>query len=411
MTRIPQIGPAPWRYTTQRTPKKTKSTQAAEASLNISYQVAVPDDTAILENCRHSGQDYFDRYFLTDLLARVKHDWEALDRRFKNSQRATGKGTISNLSHKPINRHLVDLLLRIYREHREKFVSSSDPDVKKIAAFISVFSVKLEGQDKRILSRLQSHLSPFFARLLHESDLAQPERSATFTMEGFPEYTMEKDFQEKKSPEQEAAAFDRDAENVALNEENRDLRPRLADAFRQIEVFEATVTKLRHQIETFLQSGNLAIAEHQNKLLQEIIDIFSTSAPQEHPTEQSGSERDMSHVLPEVAPELYRNRPVNENALQFLERVWGDYLKRFRADKDYLYQYQLWHFDPDLMQGLKTFFRFKKPKVSDYVPPKKLRTQKERHNFKIDWTERTPSIEEVQEARRILANIYNDLRV
>ncbi len=115
-------------------------------------------------------------------------------------------------------------------------------------------------------------------------------------------------------------------------------------------------------------------------------------------------------VPPEQAPERYVNRPKGEDARAFLERVWGKYLKRFGADRDLLYQDQLWKLDPELRPALYTYCRNRQEKVAAYVPPKHVRTRAERQQLLIDWRQHTPTRQELKDLMRILSNLYTDLR-
>jgi len=113
---------------------------------------------------------------------------------------------------------------------------------------------------------------------------------------------------------------------------------------------------------------------------------------------------------PEQVPEQYRHRPKGEDARAFLERVWGKYLKRFGAERDWLYQDQLWKLDPDLRAALNSYCRNRQEKVAAYVPPKHVRTRAERQQLLIDWRQHTPTRQEIKDLMRILANLYNDQR-
>lgn len=113
--------------------------------------------------------------------------------------------------------------------------------------------------------------------------------------------------------------------------------------------------------------------------------------------------------LPEHAPERYADRPVGENAAQFLERVWGRYLARFGAEQDGLFQDQLWKLDPTLRAGMQAYCRNRKEPLSSYIPPKSVRTRGERRHLLIDWTQREPTRVEVKNTLRILSSIYHDL--
>jgi hypothetical protein len=73
--------------------------------------------------------------------------------------------------------------------------------------------------------------------------------------------------------------------------------------------------------------------------------------------------------------EIYRNRQgraelggKKENALEFLQRVWGDYLKAFGAENDYLYQDQLKEIDLSLKVGLRNYCDQRGIESSDFVP-------------------------------------------
>jgi hypothetical protein len=115
-------------------------------------------------------------------------------------------------------------------------------------------------------------------------------------------------------------------------------------------------------------------------------------------------------LVPEQAPERYRDRPKGEDARAFLERVWGKYLKCFGAERDWLYQDQLWKLDPELRTGLYGYCRQRQEKVTTYVPPKHARTRAERQHLLIDWRQHTPTRQEIKDLMRVLANLYNDQR-
>lgn len=124
------------------------------------------------------------------------------------------------------------------------------------------------------------------------------------------------------------------------------------------------------------------------------------------------SERDVSGrgtpPLPEHAPERYADRPAGENAVQFLERVWGRYLTRFGAEQEGLFQDQLWKLDPPLRAGMQAYCRNRKESLSSYIPPKSVRTRRERRHLLIDWTQREPTQAEVKDTLRILSSLYHD---
>ena len=112
--------------------------------------------------------------------------------------------------------------------------------------------------------------------------------------------------------------------------------------------------------------------------------------------------------LPEHAPERYADRSRGENAVRFLERVWGRYLARFGAVRDGLFQDQLWKLDPTLRAGMQAYCRNHKEPLSSYIPPKSVRTRAERRHLLIDWTRREPTRAEVKDTLRILSSLYKD---
>jgi hypothetical protein len=90
---------------------------------------------------------------------------------------------------------------------------------------------------------------------------------------------------------------------------------------------------------------------------------------------RSGGKR--LHILPEKG--TFKPYPSGGDALAWLEEHWGDYLKYFGADRDYLSQDQLRKLDPKLMRALDNQIRYKNRKgtmketVRDIIPAKSER--------------------------------------
>jgi hypothetical protein len=100
--------------------------------------------------------------------------------------------------------------------------------------------------------------------------------------------------------------------------------------------------------------------------------------------------------------EDYPRYPGETDALAWLEKHWGKFLKYFNQnlDRDYLYQDQLGKLDSKLLQALKGQITYKKKKgefdeestLGDFVPPKKKR---------VDLEAGSVSAEDIKEACRL----------
>lgn len=95
----------------------------------------------------------------------------------------------------------------------------------------------------------------------------------------------------------------------------------------------------------------------------------------------------------------------HEDALEWLKSVWGDYLKFFGADEDYIYQDQLAKLDPRLMCALRNHSKYKNRlekgglKLSNIIPTKKDRITKEINSIDKDMREKIRKIEWVIQKR------------
>lgn len=92
-----------------------------------------------------------------------------------------------------------------------------------------------------------------------------------------------------------------------------------------------------------------------------------------------------------VAPKLYEDREFDSetgkqiNVLQFVEKYYGKFLKRFnpKLEHDLLYQDQLGKLDKKILIALQSYFHNNKSlreKATDYVKPKKERIKLEVQN-------------------------------
>lgn len=86
--------------------------------------------------------------------------------------------------------------------------------------------------------------------------------------------------------------------------------------------------------------------------------------------------------LPNIDDNYPRYPGPHEDALEWLETHWGRYLKHFRADEDYLFQYQLHELDKKLLSTLIDNTKYRKKlqskglKLNDIIPRKSERTTK-----------------------------------
>lgn len=92
-------------------------------------------------------------------------------------------------------------------------------------------------------------------------------------------------------------------------------------------------------------------------------------------SEKTALERRHTPQLPTPDSDYPRYPGCGEDALKWLETHWGQYLKYFGADKDYLYQDQLRKLDPELIVAI-TCGKYKKiiesngMKIRDIIPRK-----------------------------------------
>ncbi len=69
--------------------------------------------------------------------------------------------------------------------------------------------------------------------------------------------------------------------------------------------------------------------------------------------------------------------PGRLDSLEWLEKHWGKYLKKFNKDKDFIFQDQLRRLDPNLMKAVENQCCRNGLKVKDFIAPKKERTDME----------------------------------
>ncbi len=129
-----------------------------------------------------------------------------------------------------------------------------------------------------------------------------------------------------------------------------------------------------------------------------------------------GSERDclIEKISTGKKPEEPHQKIINgkqkypgphENALEWIKEVWGDYLKFFGADDDYIYQDQLANLDKKLMDALRYNRKYRNEveskglKLSDIIPTKKDRLDKEIANLDPDVTKKIKRLGWVSQKR------------
>lgn len=90
-------------------------------------------------------------------------------------------------------------------------------------------------------------------------------------------------------------------------------------------------------------------------------------------------EEEATPCLPNTGNNYQRYPGAHEDALKWLEKHWGKYLKFFGAEKNHLFQDQLWKLDEKLMSTITRNSKYrhilesKKLKVRDIIPRKSER--------------------------------------
>lgn len=105
------------------------------------------------------------------------------------------------------------------------------------------------------------------------------------------------------------------------------------------------------------------------------------------------------------AGENYPLYPGRTDAVGWLEKHWGTYLKYFNPDldRDFLYQDQLRKLDVGLYQALKgqIYIHKENIKFRDIVPPKKERLNKDIESMSMEAIEKADRTEAALRMRRI----------
>lgn len=153
-------------------------------------------------------------------------------------------------------------------------------------------------------------------------------------------------------------------------------------------------------------SGNIISAKDAFLAVQDILQKALADCPRqegeiEHPLHKGAREalaivtnqlNTMYRTLPPDLPSFEENLKVHgkyedrndksENAIQFLERVWGKYLNDFNDGRgDFLYLDQLRKIDESLVNGLKHYFKDRESNISDTIPDKSSRVQKQKEQL------------------------------
>lgn len=132
---------------------------------------------------------------------------------------------------------------------------------------------------------------------------------------------------------------------------------------------------------------------------------FIKAAIEEIPNSELSSLIEEIHQKVKVIEEKPKYPGPHEDALEWLKSVWGDYLKFFGADEDYIYQDQLTKLDPRLMCALRNHSKYKNRlekgglKLSNIIPTKKDRITKEINSIDKDMREKIRKIEWVIQKR------------